>query len=41
MDFHPQIDGSDHRWFEERAPARTLPVYVEDATSRSMLLHFM
>ncbi|WP_211709305.1 helix-turn-helix domain-containing protein, partial [Paraburkholderia aspalathi] len=31
-----QIDGSDHRWFEERAPACTLLVYVDDATSRLM-----
>ena len=35
-----QIDGSDHRWFEERAPACTLLVYVDDATSRLMALHF-
>ncbi|MFH5256098.1 ISNCY family transposase [Burkholderia semiarida] len=35
-----QIDGSDHRWFEERAPACTLLVYVDDATSRLMMLHF-
>jgi len=35
-----QIDGSDHRWFEERAPACTLLVYVDDATSRLMHLHF-
>jgi transposase len=35
-----QIDGSDHRWFEERAPACTLLVYVDDATSRIMHLHF-
>ncbi|MEI6003485.1 ISNCY family transposase [Paraburkholderia bengalensis] len=35
-----QIDGSDHRWFEERAPACTLLVYVDDATSRLMTLHF-
>jgi hypothetical protein len=35
-----QIDGSDHRWFEERAPACTLLVYVDDATSRLMVLHF-
>jgi transposase len=33
-----QIDGSDHRWFEERAPACTLLVYVDDAPSRLMLL---
>ncbi|KVN22934.1 integrase [Burkholderia pyrrocinia] len=35
-----QIDGSEHRWFEERAPACTLLVYVDDATSRLMMLHF-
>jgi transposase len=35
-----QIDGSDHRWFEERAPGCTLLVYVDDATSRIMHLHF-
>ena len=35
-----QIDGSDHRWFEDRAPACTLLVYVDDATSRIMALHF-
>jgi hypothetical protein len=35
-----QIDGSDQRWFEDRAPACTLLVYVDDATSRLMALHF-
>ncbi|MFC6144066.1 ISNCY family transposase [Paraburkholderia silvatlantica] len=35
-----QIDGSDHRWFEDRAPQCTLLVYVDDATSRLMHLHF-
>ena len=35
-----QIDGSDHCWFEDRAPACTLLVYVDDATSRLMMLHF-
>jgi hypothetical protein len=35
-----QIDGSDHRWFEERAPACTLLVFIDDATSRLMILHF-
>lgn len=35
-----QIDGSDHRWFEDRAPACTLLVYVDDATSRLMHVHF-
>lgn len=29
-----QIDGCEHRWFEERGPACTLLVYVDDATSR-------
>jgi len=35
-----QIDGSDHRWFEDRAPACTLLVYVDDATSGLMVLRF-
>ena len=35
-----QIDGSEHAWFEERAPQCTLLVYVDDATSRLMMLHF-
>ncbi len=35
-----QIDGSDHRWFEARAPACTLLVFINDATSRLMALHF-
>jgi hypothetical protein len=35
-----QIDGSDHAWFEDRGPACTLLVYVDDATSRLMHLHF-
>nr|WP_284504603.1 ISNCY family transposase [Caballeronia sp. ATUFL_M1_KS5A] len=35
-----QIDGCEHRWFEERAPQCTLLVYVDDATSRLMQLHF-
>lgn len=35
-----QIDGCDHRWFEDRAPACTALVYVDDATSRLMLVHF-
>ncbi|KVR13393.1 integrase [Burkholderia ubonensis] len=35
-----QIDGSEHRWFEARAPQCTLLVYVDDATSRLMMLHF-
>lgn len=35
-----QIDGCEHRWFEDRAPQCTLLVYVDDATSRLMQLHF-
>jgi hypothetical protein len=35
-----QIDGSDHRWFEDRMPACTALVYVDDATSRIMAIHF-
>ena len=35
-----QIDGSEHPWFEARAPQCTLLVYVDDATSRLMVLHF-
>ena len=36
-----QIDGSDHAWFEGRAEACTLLVYIDDATSRLMQLHFV
>jgi transposase len=35
-----QIDGCEHRWFEDRAPQCTLLVYVDDATSRLMQMHF-
>jgi hypothetical protein len=35
-----QIDGSEHRWFEQRAPACTLLVFIDDATGRLMTLHF-
>ena len=35
-----QLDGSPHKWFEERGPACTLLVYVDDATSRLMELYF-
>src|SRR6201997_813107 len=35
-----QIDGCEHAWFEDRAPVCTLLVYVDDATSRLMVLHF-
>lgn len=36
-----QIDGSDHRWFEDRAPACTLLVYVDDATGQLMQPSFV
>ncbi len=36
-----QIDGSDHAWFEDRAPACTLLVFVDDATGRLMQLRFV
>ncbi|MHC6052098.1 ISNCY family transposase [Ralstonia solanacearum] len=36
-----QIDGSEHAWFEDRAPVCTLLVYVDDATSRLMQLLFV
>jgi len=35
-----QIDGSPHRWFEERCEACNLLVYIDDATSRLMELYF-
>ncbi len=35
-----QIDGSEHRWFEDRGPKCTLLVYIDDATSRLMELRF-
>ncbi len=35
-----QIDGSDHEWFEDRAPRCTLLVFVDDATSALMELLF-
>lgn len=36
-----QIDGSEHAWFEDRGPACTLLAFVDDATSRLMLLRFV
>jgi hypothetical protein len=36
-----QIDGSDHRWFEDRAAPCTLLVFIDDATSRLMQLRFV
>lgn len=35
-----QIDGSPYAWFEDRAPACTLLVYIDDATGRLMELWF-
>lgn len=37
-----QIDGSEHRWFEDRAAAPcTLLVFIDDATSKLMQLRFV
>ena len=36
-----QIDGSDHRWFEDRGSPCTLLVFVDDATSTLMHLEFV
>ncbi len=36
-----QIDGSQHRWFEDRAEPCTLLVFIDDATSRLMQLRFV
>jgi transposase len=35
-----QIDGSHHDWFEGRAPKCCLLVFVDDATSQLLYLHF-
>ncbi len=35
-----QIDGSHHRWFEDRGPKCALLVYIDDATGRLMELRF-
>lgn len=35
-----QIDGSPHKWFEERGPRCTLLVFVDDATGRILQLYF-
>ncbi|MBB4403093.1 hypothetical protein GGD52_003618 [Agrobacterium tumefaciens] len=29
-----QIDGSEHRWFEDRGPSCSLLVFVDDATGK-------
>ena len=36
-----QIDGSEHRWFEERGPPCSLLVFVDDATGKLMQLRFV
>lgn len=36
-----QIDGSPHHWFEERADACTLIVFIDDATSQLLYLRFV
>ena len=36
-----QIDGSEHRWFEDRGPKCTLLVFIDDATSTLMQLRFV
>lgn len=36
-----QIDGSEHRWFEDRGPPCTLLVFIDDATGRLMQLRFV
>src|ERR1700686_2756091 len=35
-----QIDGSEHRWFENRGAPCTLLVFIDDATSKLMQLRF-
>ena len=36
-----QVDGSDHRWFEDRGDPCTLLVFIDDATSTLMELAFV
>lgn len=36
-----QIDGSEHRWFEDRGPPCSLLVFVDDATGRLMQLRLV
>ena len=36
-----QIDGSEHRWFEDRGPSCSLLVFVDDATGKLMQLRFV
>jgi transposase len=35
-----QIDGSPHAWFEDRGPKCCLIVFIDDATSQLLYLHF-
>jgi hypothetical protein len=35
-----QIDGSDHRWFEDRATPCVLLVFIDDATGQLVGMHF-
>jgi hypothetical protein len=35
-----QLDGSDHPWFEDRAPRCVLVLYIDDATSRILYAEF-
>lgn len=35
-----QIDGSPHAWFEARGPSCTLIVFIDDATSKILMLRF-
>lgn len=35
-----QVDGSDHEWFEGRAPRCSLLVYIDDATSKIKHMEF-
>jgi hypothetical protein len=36
-----QLDGSDHEWFEDRAPRCVLIDYIDDATSQILYMEFV
>src|SRR5690606_23909040 len=36
-----QIDGSDHKWFEDRGERCTLIVFIDDASGKLMYLRFV
>lgn len=36
-----QIDGSEHRWFEDRGPMCTLLVFIDDSTGKLLQLRFV